>query len=184
MGEEDVEKEIPERAVHGGTLLWHQARSGIPLLDFSANLNPFPPEIPWKPDPSTLASYPDDRYEALREAIGRTFHRSPEEVAVGNGSMEVIRVFCQAALSDGDKFSTTPPTFGEYELSARLAGGLPSPEPARARVRFLCNPNNPTGKLLPADEVKGILHEIRAGPGILSRGPPPPLDDPGSLRDP
>jgi threonine-phosphate decarboxylase len=136
-------------------------------VDFSANLNPFPPEIPWKPDPSVLSSYPDDRYEALREAIGKTFHRAPEEIAVGNGSMEIIRVFCHAALSQGDGFFVDPPTFGEYDLSARLAGGLRAAEPARARVRFLCNPNNPSGALLSAEEVRGILRGIIARSGIL-----------------
>jgi threonine-phosphate decarboxylase len=177
-----MKKEIPGRAVHGGTLRWHRRHSGRPLLDFSANLNPFPPEIPWRPDPSVLASYPDDRYEALREAIGRTFRRSSEEIAVGNGSMEIIRVFCQATLSGGDGFHVRHPTFGEYELSARLAGAHQVGEPARARVRFLCNPNNPTGALTPAEEVRGILREVRgAGAGIRSRGAPFP---PGRSRLP
>jgi len=162
-----MKREIPGRVVHGGTLLWHRRHSGRPILDFSANLNPFPPEIPWDPDPSLLTAYPDDRYEALKEVIGRTFHRAPDEIAVGNGSMEIIRVFCQAALSPGDRFHVRPPTFGEYELSARLAGGTPAGYPAGARVRFLCNPNNPTGVLLPADGARGMLREARAGSGIL-----------------
>jgi threonine-phosphate decarboxylase len=162
-----MEKEIPGRVVHGGTLLWHRRHSGRPLLDFSANLNPFPPDIPWKPDPSALSSYPDDRYEALKEAIGRTFHRHPEEITVGNGSMEIIRVFCRAALSPGDGFFVDPPTFGEYEPSARIAGALPVEEPRRARVRFLCNPNNPTGVLVPANRVRELLRQVRAGEGIL-----------------
>jgi threonine-phosphate decarboxylase len=167
-----VKKEIPERVAHGGRELWYRRHSGRPLLDFSANLNPFPPEIPWKPDPSALSSYPDDRYEALREAIGRTFGRRPEEIAVGNGSMELIRVFCQAALSPGDGFYLDPPTFGEYELSARLTGAHPLEDPARARVRFLCNPNNPTGALLPADRVREDLRQVRNSGGIPSRGAP------------
>jgi threonine-phosphate decarboxylase len=162
-----MEREIPGRVIHGGALLWHRRRSGRPLLDFSANLNPFPPEIPWKPDPSTLSSYPDDRYEALREAIGRTFHRSPDEIAVGNGSMEIIRVFCQAVLTAGDGFHVEHPTFGEYELSARLAGAHPVEDPARARARFVCNPNNPTGVLLSAGELRDTVKEARAGSGIL-----------------
>jgi threonine-phosphate decarboxylase len=162
-----MEREIPGRVVHGGTLMWHRRHSGRPLLDFSANLNPFPPEISWEPDPSALASYPDDRYEALREAIGRTFHRSPGEIAVGNGSMEIIRVFCQAALTAGDGYLVNPPTFGEYGLSARLAGAHPVEDPARARVRFVCNPNNPTGDLLSAKELRDAVREARGGSGIL-----------------
>jgi threonine-phosphate decarboxylase len=162
-----MKREIPGRAVHGGTLLWHRRRSGRPILDFSANLNPFPPEISWDPDPSGLASYPDDRYEALREVIGRLFHRAPDEIAVGNGSMEIIRVFCQATLSDGDSFHVEYPTFGEYELSARLAGACPAEDPACARARFICNPNNPTGTLRPAHELRSILRQVASGSGIL-----------------
>ena len=162
-----MEKEIPGRVVHGGTLQWHRRHSGRALLDFSANLNPFPPEIAWEPDLSALASYPDDRYEALREAIGKTFHREPEEIAVGNGSMELIRVFSRVALSPGDRFSTGDPTFGEYELSARLAGALPAADPAGARIRFLCNPNNPTGTLLSAEGVGEVLRQVRSRSGIL-----------------
>jgi len=162
-----MENENPGRVVHGGNLLWHRRHSGRHLLDFSANLNPFPPEIAWEPDLSALTSYPDDRYEALREAIGRIFHREPEEIAVGNGSMELIRVFSRVALSPGDRFYAEAPTFGEYELSARLAGALPAVDPAGARVRFLCNPNNPTGTLLSADTVGGHLRQVREGSGIL-----------------
>jgi threonine-phosphate decarboxylase len=162
-----VKREIPARVVHGGRELWFRRHSGRPPLDFSANLNPFPPEVPWEPDPSSLSSYPDDRYEALREAIGRTFGRRPEEIAVGNGSMELIRVFCQAALAPGDGFFITPPTFGEYELSARLAGGTQVEEPGRARIRFLCNPNNPTGEILPAGRVREVLRQVRDSSGIL-----------------
>ena len=162
-----MKREIPGRVVHGGTILSQRRLSGRPLMDFSANLNPFPPEIPWRPDPSTLASYPDDRYEALREVIGKTFHRPPEEIAVGNGSMEVIRIFCQATLSDGGSFHVEHPTFGEYGLSACLAGACEVAEPARAQVRFICNPNNPTGALRSADELRGIMRQVATGSGML-----------------
>jgi len=162
-----MKREIPGRVIHGGTILSHRRLSGRPLLDFSANLNPFPPEIPWKPDPSSLSSYPDDRYEALREVIGRTFHRPPEEIAVGNGSMEIIRIFCQATFTDGDEFSVEHPTFGEYELSARITGACPAEEPACARVRFICNPNNPTGALRSADELRDILRQVACTSGTL-----------------
>ena len=162
-----MKREIPGRVVHGGTILSHRRLSGQPLLDFSANLNPFPPEIPWRPDPSSLASYPDDRYESLREVIGRLFHRAPDEIAVGNGSMEIIRIFCQAALTDGDGFHVEHTTFGEYGLSARLAGACEREDPARARVRFICNPNNPTGTLRSAEELRSILRQVASDSGTL-----------------
>jgi threonine-phosphate decarboxylase len=127
------------------------------LLDFSANINPYPPDIPWEPDLSMLKDYPDDRYEALKEVIGRTFGRDAAEVAVGNGSIELIRAFCSAMLGEGDTVCVTPPTFAEYEMAALLAGARCSADSTGASVRFLCNPNNPTGKLYTRSEVLRLL---------------------------
>ncbi len=141
-----MERPIPERAVHGGLARREQDERG--WLDFSANLNPFPPRVDWTPDPACLEHYPDDRYPALREAIGRTFGRRAEEVTVGNGSIEVIRAFCLAALGPGDRVCIDRPTFGEYRVAAELAGAGATIEADGAAARFLCNPNNPTGALL------------------------------------
>jgi threonine-phosphate decarboxylase len=61
-------------------------------------------------------------------------------------------------LEKGDSVRIDPPTFGEYRLSAELAGAsFQGP----ARVRFLCNPNNPTGILLSREEVLSELARCR-----------------------
>ncbi|MDI6719374.1 MAG: histidinol-phosphate transaminase [Methanomicrobiales archaeon] len=135
------------------------------ILDFSASLNPFPPRVDWSVDPSDLERYPDDTYAALKEAIGRTFRRPTEEICVGNGSIELIRVFCAAVLERGDRVAIASPTFGEYELSARLCGGRIAGR-GPIKVHFLCNPNNPTGELMPRQAVLEHLHAIS---GIGSR---------------
>ncbi len=128
-----MRKEFPTKVVHGGTVQWHKSHGGGELLDFSANINPFPPDIDWKPDPATLADYPDDRYEVLKSVIGRTFARSPDEIAVGNGSVELIRAFCSVVLGEGDGVFLEKPTFGEYrtrfphggsDAYARREGGI------------------------------------------------------------
>ncbi|MDV2482045.1 histidinol-phosphate aminotransferase family protein [Methanoculleus sp. Wushi-C6] len=148
---------LPERMEHGGRVRWHRTREQGRLLDFSANVNPYPPEIPWNPDPSALYDYPDDRYEALKEEIGRAFGRGTDEIAVGNGSVELIRAFCSAVLGRGDAACIVPPTFAEYEMAVRLAGARCTPKEAGAAVRFLCNPNNPTGRLCSREEVLRLL---------------------------
>lgn len=116
------------------------------------------------PDPSTLKDYPDDRYEMLREAIGRTFGHDAAEVTVGNGSVELIRAFCLAMLGDGDAACIKPPTFAEYEMAVMLAGAQCVTCESGAAVRFLCNPNNPTGRLYTRPEVLQLLDGI-AGEG-------------------
>ncbi len=66
------------------------------------------------------------------------------------------------------------PPSGSTGLSACLAGACEVAEPARARVRFICNPNNPTGALRSADDLRGILRQVGAGAGTPSRGAPFP----------
>jgi threonine-phosphate decarboxylase len=158
---------IPGKAYHGGTSRRIQEIRGSPVLDFSASLNPWPPHL--HPDLSWdhLTRYPDDSYAALREVIARRFGRSPEEVAIGNGSIELIRVFCQVTLRPGDVAEITSPTFGEYELSALLAGARVGGAGKSPRVKFLCNPNNPTGALRNRENLASVLDRCRERGTVL-----------------
>jgi threonine-phosphate decarboxylase len=162
--------DFPERAVHGGTGKRQQEKTRKNVLDFSASINPFPPRVPFIPDPGCLAAYPDDTYALLKERIGSVFHRDPEEICVGNGSIELIRAFCTTVFRHSARpatFFLEPPTFGEYGLSARLAGATQVHAPAGAAVSFLCNPNNPTGQLLSANDVRERLHAVKGHGGML-----------------
>lgn len=130
--------------------------TGRDYIDFSASINPFPPKVPFKFDEHLIRDYPDDSYAKLKEMIAARFHRDPEEVAVGNGSIELIRVFSQVMLTQGGKFWIEEPTFGEYRLSAGIAGAREVSTPKEATVGFICNPNNPTGALMSQDAVAEI----------------------------
>nr|WP_298668251.1 histidinol-phosphate transaminase [uncultured Methanofollis sp.] len=150
----------PRRVEHGGRLRWHRRHSERDILDFSASINPFPPDVPFSSPGEVIASYPDDGYESLKEAIGRVFHRDPTEITVGNGSVEVIRAFCAAAIRPGESGAVTPPTFGEYEMAVRLCGGRVTDDATGAAVRFLCNPNNPDGALTRREDVLAALDTL------------------------
>lgn len=143
-----VNRPFLTKVMHGGFIKQIREITGRKVIDFSANLNPFPPKVSADLSPDLLACYPDDQYTALKECISRQFRRPPDEIVVGNGSIELIRLFCLALLSPGDRVRIRNPTFGEYEFSARLAGASPAKLQEQAKVRFLCNPNNPTGDLL------------------------------------
>ena len=52
-------------------------------------------------------------------------HSIPAQVVVGNGSTELIRLIAQLALQPDDAVLIVAPTFGEYEVATRLAGGVP-----------------------------------------------------------
>jgi threonine-phosphate decarboxylase len=162
--------DFPKRMIHGGTGKRQREKTKENVLDFSASVNPFPPKVVWHCDPSDLSSYPDDSYNGLKERIGEVFCRDPLEICVGNGSIEIIRVFCSVTLghAKGTRyFHIEPPTFGEYELSASLAGAERTADPGNADVLFVCNPNNPTGTLLRRAELLRRLRDVKKHEGIL-----------------
>jgi threonine-phosphate decarboxylase len=154
-----MEKRTVKKVIHGGKRKQMEEKSGTRFLDFSASLNPFPPFVNWDCSAVDWETYPDDEYTVLKEAIGRVFHRPVEEITIGNGSIEVIRTFCRAVLSPGDWIVLSEPTFGEYLYSARLAGADQTASVTEARAQFLCNPNNPTGTLLPRSDVVMTANE-------------------------
>jgi threonine-phosphate decarboxylase len=160
--------DFPKREVHGGTGKREREKTKKKVLDFSASTNPFAPLFEWHCDPELLAYYPDDRYTLLKSRIASAFHRPPEEICVGNGSIELIRVFCSVALKGNKKrFFTKSPTFGEYGMSARLAGAGRVKSPQNADVSFICNPNNPTGILLKKPEITRHLESMKSHGGLL-----------------
>ena len=129
--------DFPKPAVHGGTGKRQRENTGKNLLDFSASLNPLPPRFEWTCDPDLISSYPDNDYSRLKECIADLFHRGTDEICVGNGSIELIRVFCSVVLSGKKSYFTPSPTFGEYDLSARLTGAVTGTEPEK-RNGFVC----------------------------------------------
>jgi threonine-phosphate decarboxylase len=119
--------------------------------------------VAWTPDLSALGYYPDDRYAILKETISRISGRPEDEICVGNGSIELLRIYCAAVFRQGDRFFTEEPTFGEYALSACLAGASRSGYRDGAAVFFICNPNNPTGILRTRAEMTALLESAEAG---------------------
>ena len=158
--------DFPKPVIHGGTGKRQRENTGKNLLDFSASLNPLP-RFAWTCDPGCLSSYPDNGYSRLKERIAQVFHRDTEEICVGNGSIELIRVFCSVVLSGKKTYHTTSPTFGEYELSARLTGAVATGSPETATISFACNPNNPTGELYTRAEMLARFRVASSHGGIL-----------------
>ncbi|MFA6363706.1 histidinol-phosphate transaminase [Methanoregula sp.] len=159
--------DFPRPVIHGGTGKRQRENTGKNLLDFSASLNPLPPRFAWHCDPACLSAYPDNEYVQLKECIAHTFHRDPEEICVGNGSIELIRVFCAVGLSGKKTYFTESPTFGEYALSACLAGASEVRAPESASVSFVCNPNNPTGELHNRSEMMARIRDVSSHGGML-----------------
>lgn len=159
---------FPGRAVHGGVKGWQRSLNQGHLIDFSANFNPFPPPFEWSPDPALASEYPDDTYHELKGALARLVGRNEDEFCVGNGSAEVIRTLCHVVVRPGNAVQIRQPTFAEYGLSVRLAGGHLADGDEKAVMQFLCNPNNPDGGLTPRSRVLEIARIAESSGALLA----------------
>lgn len=155
---------------HGGKAREATSILGKEPLDFSANINPLgspPLEDVVLRELEKIGHYPDNSYSGFRQAAASFVGVDAKSIVPGNGSSELIRLFAEAALEEGDLALIPSPTFSEYENQSLLAGartrrikigqsGLPLFSDAdleEAKALFLCNPNNPTGLLLSREKV-------------------------------
>ncbi len=151
------------RYEHGGDIY---ANAGI-RLDFSVNTNPLGmPEAARRAlfdATDALARYPDPQCRALRQALAKKHGVAPDMFLCGNGAADMIFRVC--ACLKPKKVLTLAPTFSEYERPVKLFGGemleyrLKETEgfaltedilgalTTDIELLFLCNPNNPTGRL-------------------------------------
>jgi histidinol-phosphate aminotransferase len=114
--------------------------------------------------------YPDSGGFHLKRRLARLMDLTPAHFALGAGSTELIDLLMRLFVGPGDEVVTAHPTFVLYGPAVRLAGGTLIAVPGKAggiahdldamraaigpqtRVVIVCNPNNPTGALVPRDE--------------------------------
>src|SRR5258705_11157091 len=95
------------------------------IVRLSANENPLGPSplavAAVEREAGRIHLYPDGGSTALREALGRGLGVAPGQIVVGNGADELIALIAAAAFEPGDELIVPVPSFGPYEISARLA---------------------------------------------------------------
>lgn len=169
-------EETMKKHVHGGDVYHYKN-----CVDFSANCNPLgTPESIREAVKKSLAhinDYPLVGCGPLKEAIGAYEGVSPAEVICGNGAAELIFSLCRAGKPGHGL--VTGPAFAEYEQALDSVdcrtehywleeedGFLVREDFLNALHReldivFLCNPNNPTGRLIPRELLVKILKRCR-----------------------
>ncbi|MCL0103397.1 histidinol-phosphate aminotransferase family protein [Dehalococcoidia bacterium] len=149
------------------------------VIDFSVSSNPFmpPPGIEKIFSGIAIDRYPDSEATELRQCLSEQLGVAPNNILVGSGSMELIRLIAMAYFGRGDSVLILEPTFGEYEVACRMLGAEVLKQWAKAedcfalrleettsiirqhrpRGIFICNPNNPTGQYLSRPEIEMVL---------------------------
>lgn len=151
-------------------------------LDFSANVSPLgTPKCVTEAIERGLPElyrYPDPYCRALVQAIARYEGVPGEFILCGNGASELIYAYCEAVRPR--RAMELAPTFSEYSLALQRRGcgvvrfALSQEEQfdlqerflarlAREKIDalFLCNPNNPTGRLIAGGLMEKILRVCR-----------------------
>jgi histidinol-phosphate aminotransferase len=146
-------------------------------------------ECPWTPLPEVaeaimgavarLNRYPDFYKVELSEALANLYGIQAGQVAIENGSGALLQDIVRIVCDQGDEAVIATPSFAAYEIDILLAGARPVRVPLdrrfthdltamraaigeQVRLVLICNPNNPTGTFLTADELHGFLSDIPA----------------------
>ncbi|MCL2134658.1 MAG: threonine-phosphate decarboxylase CobD [Candidatus Bathyarchaeota archaeon] len=166
--------------VHGGEVLDAINKSGIKreaLLDFSSSVNPLGTSkkalSAINAAFSQIAAYPDSTSSELRLVIAKHYNIKKNNIIVGNGSTELMYLFAETFLSKGDVAVIAAPTFGEYENAVQKTGATTCfvklnkdmqldvdtfiSNMKKAKIAFICNPNNPTSLLISKNDLTHIL---------------------------
>ena len=124
----------------------------------------------------TFNRYPSCQPKTVISAYAAYAGVAPEQVLVSRGADEgielLIRSFCEPKT---DSITICPPTYGMYAISAESnqtavnkvlllnnekldLDGIFATTP---KLVFICSPNNPTGDLIPRDQIIAVLEHFK-----------------------
>jgi histidinol-phosphate aminotransferase len=124
-----------------------------------------------------LWMYPEQAYADFRSAVAAWLGVAPELVVPSHGIQSLVGTVAAALLEPGDAVVVPAITYGLYAQVSAAHGARLAPVPLRdlridleamaraarslqARLVWLCDPNNPTGSLLAAEEWRRFLEQL------------------------
>jgi histidinol-phosphate aminotransferase len=153
-------------------------KSDLTVVRLSANENPYGPSqkaLKAMSDAFSLAwRYPDEHEDALIDAL-RTLNKvSSDQILLGNGSGEILRLAAAAFTDSNRPLVMASPTFEAIGYHAQVAGAkvvrvpldpnyahdLAKMAQTNAGLIYVCNPNNPTASITPKDQMRAFLAKL------------------------
>lgn len=119
--------------------------------------------------------YPDIGMVRLRTQIADSFGLKLENILIGSGSSAILEVLCYVFGGNNRSIVFPSPSFSMYGIYAKMSDskGVPVPlnkdftldreamlaaaERENANLLIVCNPNNPTGTLIPFADIEYII---------------------------
>lgn len=131
-------------------------------------------------DLDNVSTYPEEAYEAFRAAASAALGTTPGQIVPGHGTQALIGTIATTFLRPGDHVVAPVLTYYLYGRACAARGGRVHVVPMReleidleavaetarrnrARIVWVCDPNNPTGAVLDRDEWKAFLAALPDG---------------------
>jgi len=152
----------------------------------SSNENPYGPSAGALEAAAKAAAnrYPDALEEEAREAIAKLHRVATDQVLLGCGSSEILRMADLAFCGPGRRVVAAEPTFEAVLMFAKvlhadgvkvaLTGEFRHDLPKMAAacdtstgLVYVCNPNNPTATIVTGDEMAAFAAKVPASATIL-----------------
>ena len=122
--------------------------------------------------------YPDPNCTELKKTLSKKFNVPMDKIIISNGSEQLISLIPRVLLNPGDEVVIPEVTFPLFENGVIIAGGVPifskmtedfsidlqdikDKITKKTKLIFLCNPNNPTGKVLDKKAILKFAKEVR-----------------------
>ena len=128
--------------------------------------------------------YPFNEYDGLIDRIARAHKVKTEQILLGCGSSEILRLAVAAFLGPGKQLIQASPTFESMDHYARSAGAEVISVPLTATFAhdldamlartgtsstlvYICNPNNPTASLTPRSDIESFIGKLPGNSYVL-----------------
>jgi histidinol-phosphate aminotransferase len=155
-------------------------RVDVPLesiIKMNANENPYgcsPRVLQALADCPHFNIYPDDGQQELRKRLAGYAGVAAEYIVAGHGSNTLIDMLVRLFVGLGDEVINCVPTFDIYRFSTEICGGtlvnvnrddnfavdvkgVKSAIGKKTKLIFLATPNNPTGNIIPRQDILEIV---------------------------
>ncbi|MCM3637687.1 histidinol-phosphate transaminase [Sporosarcina luteola] len=120
--------------------------------------------------------YPDGNGTTLRAKLAEKHGVEESSILFGNGSDELVSIITRALLDEKVHTIIPTPSFPQYAHNAKIEGADITEIPLknehhdlndfinaindRTAIIWVCNPNNPTGSLIPKAELESFLEQV------------------------
>jgi histidinol-phosphate aminotransferase len=154
-----------------------------PLVRLASNESPYAP-LPAVREAidralATLNRYPDPSNALLRERLSERYGLPSAQIAIGNGSCDILLAAGEALLEPGAELVYAWPSFSVYPHLAAASGAravtveLDGSEchdleamleeiTVATRLVIVCNPNNPTSTAVPLADIAAFIDQVPA----------------------